>query len=134
MPERNIPLYKVHMPKEAHAALQEVLYSGQIANGPNVENFESLFQAYIGNPHITTTSDISSSISLCLYMAGVRPDDKVLTSPMACLATNMPIKNLFARIVWCDIDPLTGNIDPTDVEQQICPRAKAILVYAGTCY
>ena len=125
----NIPLYRVHMPPEVHAALRDVMHSGQIANGPNVARFESLLQAYIGNPYITSTGDVSSSLALCLYMAGVRPGDEVLASPMACLATNMPVKNLFARVIWCDIDPLTGNIDPADIERQISPRTKAILVY-----
>ena len=127
--DRNIPLYRVHMPPEAHAALRDVMYSGQIAGGPNVDRFEAMLQAYVGNPHITSASDVSSSIALCLYMAGVRPGDEVLASPMACLATNTAVKNLFARIVWCDIDPLTGNIDPADVERQISPGARAILVY-----
>jgi dTDP-4-amino-4,6-dideoxygalactose transaminase len=126
---RRIPLFNVHMPPEAHDALREVMYSGQIANGPNVGRFERLLQEYIGNPHITSTGDISSSIALCLYMAGVRPGDEVLASPMACLATNIPVKNLFARVVWCDIGSMTGNIDPADAERQISPRSKAILAY-----
>jgi len=122
-------LYKVHMPPEAYVALQDVMFSGQIANGPNVGKFESLLQEYIGNPYITSTGDVSSSIALALFMAGVRPGDEVLTSPMACLSTNEPIKNLFAQAIWCDIDPLTGNIDPADVERHISRRTKAILVY-----
>jgi perosamine synthetase len=125
----NTPLYKVHMPPEAYVALKDVIFSGQIANGPKVGEFESLLQEYIGNPYITSTGDVSSSIAVALFMAGVRPGDEVLTSPMACLSTNIPIKNLFAQAVWCDIDPLTGNIDPADIERHISPRTKAILVY-----
>ena len=127
--KHSIPLYKVHMPSETLEALREVLYSGQIANGPNVARFEALLQDYIGNPYITSTGDVSSSITLCLYMAGVRPGDEVLASPMGCLAANEPIKNLFAQVRWCDIDPLTGNIDPVDVERQVSLRTKAILIY-----
>ena len=117
------------MPPDAHEALRDVLYSGQLANGPNVARFEGMLQDYIGNPYVTSTGDVSSSIALCLYMAGVRPGDEVLASPMACLATNEPIRNLFAQVRWCDVDPFTGNIDPVDLERQVSPRTKAILIY-----
>lgn len=117
------------MPPNTHSALAEVLYSGQIAHGPVVGRFESLFQEYIGNPQIISTSDVSTSLTLCLYMAGVKPSDEVIASPMSCLATNEPVRNLFADIVWCDINPLTGSIDPNNIEHRITARTKAILVF-----
>lgn len=129
MARQTIPLYKVHMPEEVSQAVTDVLFSGQIAHGPNVARMETMLQEYVGNPYITTTGDISSSIDFCLYLAGVRPDDEVISSPMACLATNTPIKNVFARVKWCDVDPLTGNISPEDIQQQITSRTRAILVY-----
>lgn len=109
--------------------LTEVLHSGKISNGPNVEKFEQLLREYIGNPYITTTADVSSSIALCLYMAGVRPGDEVICSPMACLATTMPILNLFAKPVWADINLETGLISGKSVQERITPKAKAILLY-----
>jgi perosamine synthetase len=129
MPERTIPLYKVHMPPETQEMLGTVLFSGQIAHGNNVMEFEKELQEYIGNPYITTTRDVSTSIELCLYMAGVRPGDEVLASPMACLATNLPVLNLFAKVRWVDIDPLSGNLSPEDLKNEISPRTKAILTY-----
>lgn len=128
-PVRRLPLYHVHLPQDAERVIAAVLHSRQIAGGPNVARFESLLQDYLGNPCVTATSDAASSIALSLYMAGVRPGDEVLASPMACLATNQPVLNLFARIRWCDIDPLTGNLDPDDVRRRITPRTKALLVF-----
>ena len=125
----NIPLYKVHMPDELLPSLQDVLYSGKIAHGPNVEKFEQQLQEYIGNPYITSTRDVSSSIQLCLFMAGVCPNDEVLATPMACLATNMPVLNLFAKIKWIDINPQTGNISISDLRANISEKTKAILLY-----
>lgn len=117
------------MPLEVIEVLEEVLFSGQIAHGANVALFEEQLRSYIGNPLLTTTRDISSSIQLCLFMAGVRPGEEVLASPMACLATNLPVLNLFARIRWVDVDPLTGNISVEDLHEQISPNTKAILLY-----
>ena len=127
--EITIPLYKVHLPADIQSCFQSVLKSGNLSSGPNVQMFESLLQTYIGNRYITSTGDVSSSILLSLIMAGVTPGDEVIASPMACLATNEPIKNLFANVRWCDIDPLTGNMDPVDLANKISPRTKAILVF-----
>jgi perosamine synthetase len=129
MADRTIPLYKVHMPTEVKEALNAVIFSGQLAHGPNVGVFESQLQAYIGNPYLTTTREISSSIQLCLSMAGVGPGDEVLASPMACVATNMPVLNLFAKIKWVDVDASTGNISVADLEEQITEKTKAVLLY-----
>lgn len=124
-----IPLYKVHMPPEANEAVRTVLDSGYLADGEIVRQFEAHLRDYLGNPNLITVGEESSAIVLALYIAGVRPGDEVLASPMACLATNMPILNLFAGIVWCDVDPDTGNLDPAEIERRITPRAKAV-VYA----
>lgn len=117
------------MPPDVSSALPEVLASGSIAAGPNVARFEQLFGEYLGNPRVTATGDISTSLTLCLYLAGVRPGDEVLMSPLVCLSTSCPVSNLFATIRWCDVDPLTGNLDPADLERRITPRTKAIVVY-----
>lgn len=106
-----------------------VFETGEIATGPNVDKFEKLLGEYLGNPWVTTTCDISTALTLCLFQAGVRPDDDVLVSPLACLSTTCPVRNLFANVRWCDIDPNTGNIDAADIARKITSRTKAIIVY-----
>lgn len=128
-PNKSIPLYKVHTPPNVAGIMSEVMTTGQIAIGPNVAKFEDLLRDYLGNPLVTTTGDISNSLVLCLFLAGVRPGDDVLMSPLVCLATSCPVRNLFANIRWCDVDPATGNIDPADISKRITPKTKAIVVY-----
>lgn len=124
-----IPLYKPHIPETLGGQIADVLSSGRIAGGPNVQKFEDLLRDYLGNPLVTTTGDISTSLTLCLFMAGVKPGDDVLMSPLVCLASSCPVRNLFASIRWCDVDPVTGNIDPAGIAKQITSRTKAIVVY-----
>jgi len=124
-----LPLYKVHLPPEADQVISSVLHSGQIASGEHATRFELSLQNFVGNPRITVTQDAASSIALSLFLGGVRPGDEVLASPMACLATNEPVLNLFARIRWCDIDPQTGNLDAEDLRRRITPHTRAILIF-----
>ncbi len=123
------PLYRVNAPDGVEAAIGEVLRSGEIAGGRNVELFESRLGEFIGNSFVTSTGEISSTIAMCLYMAGIRPGDEVIASPLACLATNVPILNLFANVKWCDVDPLSGNMDASDLGAKITERTKAILLF-----
>lgn len=129
MKARQIPLFKVHMPDTVCEALEPVLASGYIAGGEQVHLFEDLLRAFVGNPNVTTMSDISGAITLALFMAGVRPEDEVIVSPMCCTATTMPIANLFAHPVWCDVDPLTGMMDASRIPELITPKTKAVLFY-----
>jgi perosamine synthetase len=124
-----LPLYQVHVPPGVGEGLQPVWRSGQLASGRHAGRFEELLRAYVGNRRTIATGDASTSLSLCLSMAGVRPGDEVLASPMACLATNEPVLNLFARVRWCDVRPDTGNLDPEDLVRRITPLTKAILVF-----
>jgi perosamine synthetase len=128
-PISNIPLYNVHMPPNMANVMSEIIATGRIAIGPNIGKFEDLLRDYLGNPLVTATGDISNSLVLCLFLAGVLPGDDVLMSPLVCLATSCPVRNLFANIRWCDVDPATGNIDPADISERITQKTKAIVVY-----
>ena len=123
----SIPLFKVHLPAGAGAALEATLASGYIAHGAKVEEFERALAAYIGNPRVCAISEVSGALTLALFMAGVRPEDEVIVSPMVCLATSMPIANLFARPLWCDVDPATGMLDPARIADLVTPRTRVIL-------
>ena len=124
-----ISLYKVRESTSALEALAHVLDTGAIAGGKHVARFESELGSFLGVNHLTTMADVSSALCLSLYMAGVRPDTEVIASPMACLATNIPVLNLFARVRWADVDPATGNMDPHSLDQLITSNTRAILLF-----
>lgn len=124
-----IPLFKVFTAETAHAALKPVLESGRLASGPQVALFESRLAAWLDACRAVALNDASGALTLALYLAGVRPGDEVITSPLACAATLMPIANLFARPVWCDVDSRTGMIDPDKIAALISAKTRAVLLY-----
>ena len=122
-----ISLFKVNMPLSASAAVLDVLTSGFVADGDNVEEFEKMLGDFIGNPNVVTVNSEANGILLSLFMAGIRPGDEVIASPMACTASTMPILNLFAQVKWCDVNPYTGMMDPDKLELYINKKTKAVL-------
>ncbi len=122
-----IPLFKVHMPETVLEPLARTLFSGYIGQGPRVEDFERALAPWFGSQNVLTVNSGTSALQLALRLANVGYGDEVITTPMTCTATNTPIMAMGARIVWADIDPQTGNIDPLDVERKISNKTKAIM-------
>lgn len=116
------------MADDAAAAVQTVLASGYIGQGPKCAEFERQFGEFIGAPEPPLLlNSCTSAIDLALHLIGVGPGDEVITTPITCTATNSPPALRGARLVWADVDPLTGNIDPADVARKVTPRTKAII-------
>lgn len=122
-----IPIFKVNILDNVIDNVSNVLRSGFIADGPIVKEFENSLGDFIGNKRVVTVNNEANGIILSLYMAGVRPGDEVITSPMACVASTMGILNLFAKVKWCDVDPYSGMIDINHLEKLISEKTKAIL-------
>jgi perosamine synthetase len=116
------------MPESVLEPVNSTLMSGYVGQGPRVEEFEEKLASWFNNRNVITVNSGTSAIHLALRLAGVGHGDEVISTPMTCTATNVPILERGASIVWADIDPDTGNVDPLDVERKITTRTKAILV------
>lgn len=120
------------MSKDAGAQVAKVLNSGFIGQGKIVDKFELQLKYVLGAEGLTVNS-ATSGISLALHLIGVGPGDKVISTPMTCLATNEPILQRGAEIIWADVDAF-GNIDPGSVEAKMSRDVKAIVAvdWGGT--
>lgn len=130
-----IPLVKVALPRrnELMPALEHVLYSGMIAEGEQVYDFEREFSNKFGAKHLLAMNSGTAALHAALRLAGVGFGDEVITTPMTAEPTNMSILYSGAKVVWADVDPKTGNIDPVSVSEKITEKTKAIMCvhYAG---
>lgn len=120
-----IPLFKVFMHSDT-AILDEVLRSGYIGEGKAAERFENEFSGYVAR-NVRLVNSCTSALDLALHMIGIRPGDEVISTPITCTATNSPVVNRYAQLIWADVHPKTGLIDPYDVARKITPKTKAII-------
>ncbi len=130
-----IPLFKVFMaPASALLPrLREVLYSGQISEGPPVAEFERRFGEFAGQAHVLSFYSGTAALHTALLLAGVGPGDQVISTAMTAEPTNLAILHAGARVVWADVDPRNGNLAADAIAAKITAHTRAILVvhYGG---
>lgn len=114
-----IRMFAVHVPDDVDGPLLKTLHSGYLTEGPRVREFEEKLSGITGAPTATVNSG-TSAITLALSALGnVIRDPVVISTPMTCAATNLPVLTKGMRLVWADIDPKTGLIDPESVQKQL---------------
>jgi perosamine synthetase len=127
MKKETIPMFYPFMPKSVAPKLAKTLANRWVGQGPLVDKFEQEFSKKFGAKYPVALNSATSGLRLALAIAGVGPNDEVVTTAQTCTATNTPILEQFAKPVFADIRYADGNIDPADVERRITDRTKAIM-------
>ncbi len=131
---RVIPLFKVFMSTDVLEPVKETLLSGFVGQGKRVDEFETLLRARIQYPYLVTLNSATSAIHMALRMAGVTQGSEVVSTPLTCSASNLPILALGGKISWADVDPRTCNIDIYDAAKRVTDNTAAIVVVAWGGY
>jgi dTDP-4-amino-4,6-dideoxygalactose transaminase len=130
-----IPVVKSYFPppEELLPELEQVIYSGYVAEGKYVYEFERKFGEYVSNPYSLSLNSGTAALHIALMLAGVVEGDEVISTALTAEPTNVAIKLAGAKVVWGDVDAQTGLLDPKSVRDKINSRTKAIMLvhYAG---
>jgi perosamine synthetase len=122
-----IPLARPEIGAREEELALEVLRSGRLSLGPMVERFERDFAAWLGVEDAVAVSSGTSALHLGVRALGWGQGDEVLTSPFSFVASANCLLYEGARPVFCDVDPVTLNIDPAAVEAALGERSAGIL-------
>lgn len=118
--------YRAHQ-AELDGAIREVLEASWFILGQQGEAFEREFAAYCGARHAVGVGSGTEALHLALLACGVGPGDEVITVPNTAVPTVCAIDFAGATPVFADIDPLTFNLDPSELERCLTPRTKAVV-------
>jgi dTDP-4-amino-4,6-dideoxygalactose transaminase len=113
--------------EEEIAEVVATLRSGWVGTGPRVAQLEEEFAAYIGATSCCAVNSCTAALHLSLLAAGLEPGDEVITTPLTFCATVNAIIHAGATPVLADVDPITWNIDPRQIEARITTRTRAIV-------
>jgi dTDP-4-amino-4,6-dideoxygalactose transaminase len=109
-------------------AVTEVLRSGWVAQGPRVAAFESAFATAMQAEHAVAVSNCTTALHLALVVTGIGPGDEVVIPSFSFIATTNAPMYVSAQPVFCDVDPLTGNVTPETIEPVLTDRTRAVII------
>lgn len=108
-------------------AVSQVLRSGWLTSGPQVEAFEAVLSNYFDRRPVRTFNSGTCTMEIALRIAGIGPGDEVITTPLTWVATANVILEVGATPVFADVDPHTRNIDLDRLQAAITTRTRAII-------
>lgn len=119
--------------EEEISEVVKVLRSGWISTGPKAAEFEQKFQSYSNANHAIAVNSGTAALHLSFLAMGLKAGDEVITTANTFCATVNAIIHSGATPVLVDMDPVTCNLDVSQIEKTITPRTRAIcpVHYAG---
>jgi len=128
MKNSHIPIAKPIIGRDVRRAVNKVLRSGNLTQGPEVLAFESEFSLLVNERECVAVNSGTSALHIALLSLGIGAGDEVIVPSFTFAATANSVALTGAKPVFVDIDINTYNIDPHLIEKAITPNTKAIQV------
>jgi perosamine synthetase len=123
----SIPLAKPELGAREEELMLEVLRSGRLSLGSMGERFERAFAERLGVEDAVAVSSGTTGLHLGVRALGWGPGDEVLTSPFSFVASANCLLYEGVKPVFCDVDPVTLNLDPEVAAGAVGERSAGIL-------
>ncbi|MBU0495230.1 MAG: DegT/DnrJ/EryC1/StrS family aminotransferase [Chloroflexi bacterium] len=120
----NVPLLGDRERELVLECLESTWISGR---GPYVTRFEEMFAGYCGMRYGVSTPTGTTALHLALATLGIGPGDEVIMPALTIASCAFAIAYTGARPVLVDSEPVTGNLDPAQVEAKVTPQTRAIM-------
>ena len=105
----------------------EPLHSGWLVQGPKVREFEEKWSTFTGSDHSIAVTSCTSAMHLSLAALGFGPGDEAIVPAFTWISTANVVEHLGGKVVFCDIDLETFNMDVDQIETKITSRTKVIM-------
>ena len=122
-----IPLARPELGAREEELLLEVLRSGSLSLGAKLDQFELDFGEWLGGGYAVAVSSGTAALHLGVRAMGWGEGDEVITSPFSFVASANALLYEGAVPVFCDIDPVTLNVDPERVAATVTEKTAGLL-------
>jgi len=123
----NVPIARTSLTESEIESVLDPLRSGWLVQGPKVREFEEKWSAFTGAKHSIAVTSCTTGLHLSLVALGFSPGDEAIVPAFTWIATANVIEHLGGKVVFCDIDLNTFNLDVNDAASKVTSRTKAIL-------
>lgn len=122
-----IPLSRPELGSREEELVLEVLRSGRLSLGPMLERFERELAAWLGVDDAVAASSGTAALHLAVRAQGWGPGDEVITTPLSFVASSNCLLYEGATPAFCDVDPVTLNLDPAAARAAVGERTAGLL-------
>lgn len=122
-----IPAAKPLIGDREREAVDRVMQSGMLAQGPEVAAFENEFSELVNGAHCVALNSGTSALHMSLLAVGIGPGDEVIVPSFTFAATANSVALTGATPVFVDIELDYFNAAPAAIEAAITPKTKAIM-------
>lgn len=122
-----IPFSKPDVGMAEIEAMKEIVKSGWLTNGPVAEKLEDRITEMTRTDCCVCLDSCTGALVTTLRALGVKEGDEVITTPYTYTATAAVINHVGAKIVFCDLQPDSFEMDYQKLADLITPRTKAII-------
>ena len=112
---------------EIDASIQSVLDSTAFINGPQVKEFTSNLETYLGVKHVIPCANGTDALQIAMMALDLKPGDEIITPSYTYFATVEVVGLLQLVPVFCEVNKDTFTIDVNEIEKLITPKTKAIV-------
>jgi dTDP-4-amino-4,6-dideoxygalactose transaminase len=112
---------------EIDTAIASVIRDSAFIRGPYVDNFEMEFAKAIGASYCVSCANGTDALYIAMHALGVKSGDEVITTAHSWISTSETITQAGARVVFCDTERDSFNIDALQIEAKITPRTVGII-------
>ncbi|NLI10082.1 MAG: UDP-4-amino-4,6-dideoxy-N-acetyl-beta-L-altrosamine transaminase [Elusimicrobia bacterium] len=127
MSDKLIPYGKQYIDDADISSVSGVLKTDWITQGPKVREFEESLCKYTGAKYAVAVSNGTAALHMAALAAEIQNGDEVITSPLTFAASANCVLYCGGNVVFCDIEPDTGNIAIDKIESLITKKTKAII-------
>ncbi len=124
---QSIPAAKPLIGEEERQAVDRVIASGMVIQGPEVAAFENEFSKLVDGRYCVAVNSGTSALHVGLLAAGVGPGDEVIVPSFTFAATANSVALTGATPVFVDIEPDHFCIDPAAVEAAITSKTVGVM-------
>lgn len=116
MIDHTISYGRQYITDEDIQAVVEALKSDYLTQGPKINKFESVFAQFCNSKYACVVSNGTAALHLCAMALGIKPGDKIITTPNTFVASANGFRYQGAEITFCDIHPQTFLMDLDKLE------------------
>lgn len=113
--------------EEIDRAIGEVLSSANYINGPQVRVFASELETFMGVKHVIPCANGTDALQIALMALNLPQGSEIITAGFSYAAVAEVCGLLGFKVVYCDVDPDTFNIDAAKIEALVTDNTKAII-------